>query len=861
MKMQNLAAFCASSLAVVLSQASAADAQGQTNLPPGTVVTPVVAAQPAPALAKTPTPPAPPTNGVAAPAQAAASALAREITLTDSGCEATFGLHKAFFQSDIGSAVPIKVIGPDTRTLYFRPSFLTLVKRSTDEVHLLGSVTNTIGIAYADSVVWSNAFNTGPRASVFYAYTGNSLEQNILLEESPALPAGWSADDVEIQFWTQLFLGGAAETEDRTTNLRDPAANAGGVDAADSTISFGVMRMVAGGRAFSLGNEQNSLPVAKSLTRLTNEDGTITTWIVERLDYLSAKPSLDALPAAKHASLSKPTRNRSDLLRLQASATRQAENPQSPRFARVKRQPKPMLLARNWHPPKDSFLIDFTIINAIPVPSGIISWWPAGGNALDAITNHNDATVIHGAPTYVAGEVGQGFSFNGTTDFIEVTNSTSLNPTNGITLDCWVYVTGNQNNHRDILSKDGETSNRQFILTDSDQNKFRAHIGVSNVLYFIDATNTVPLNTWTHVAMTYDQTNLVLYVNGIPQTTGAVSGPIMTTTQPFRIGGGAPAGASQYYFAGRIDEPDLFSRALSASEILAIYNAGAAGKYNPNCYAITNANGWWPGDGNTYDLARTNFGAWVGSSNYDSGVVAQAFKFDGSTTDVEIADNPELNPTNALTIEAWIMATGNQNNHRDIFSKDGESSSRQFILTDSSLNKFRAHVGLSGGLSFIDGTNTVPLNTWTHVAMTYDGTNLILYFNGSPEASAALTPGPTITTTQPVRIGGGAPAGQLQYRFAGLIDEATLYNRALSGTEIAAIYSAGCAGKCKVDSDGDGLTDIQEYYFGTNPNSADTDGDGVSDYIEVWQGRNPNAAGALSDTNGLINLKVFTPLR
>jgi hypothetical protein len=361
--------------------------------------------------------------------------------------------------------------------------------------------------------------------------------------------------------------------------------------------------------------------------------------------------------------------------------------------------------------------------------------------------------------------------------------------------------------------------------------------------------------------MTYDQTNLVLYVNGIPQTTGAVSGPIMTTTQPFRIGGGAPAGASQYYFAGRIDEPDLFSRALSASEILAIYNAGAAGKYNPNCYAITNANGWWPGDGNTYDLARTNFGAWVGSSNYDSGVVAQAFKFDGSTTDVEIADNPELNPTNALTIEAWIMATGNQNNHRDIFSKDGESSSRQFILTDSSLNKFRAHVGLSGGLSFIDGTNTVPLNTWTHVAMTYDGTNLILYFNGSPEASAALTPGPTITTTQPVRIGGGAPAGQLQYRFAGLIDEATLYNRALSGTEIAAIYSAGCAGKCKVDSDGDGLTDIQEYYFGTNPNSADTDGDGVSDYIEVWQGRNPNAAGALSDTNGLINLKVFTPLR
>src|SRR5204863_4405081 len=104
-------------------------------------------------------------------------------------------------------------------------------------------------------------------------------------------------------------------------------------------------------------------------------------------------------------------------------------------------------------------------------------------------------------------------------------------------------------------------SDRQFILTASDQNKFRAHIGVSNVLYFIDATNTLALSNWTHVAMTYDTTNLVLYVNGVRQTNGAVSGPIMTTTQPFRIGGGAPSGAPQYYFAGRIDEPDIFNRA------------------------------------------------------------------------------------------------------------------------------------------------------------------------------------------------------------------------------------------------------------------------------------------------------------
>jgi hypothetical protein len=497
----------------------------------------------------------------------------------------------------------------------------------------------------------------------------------------------------------------------------------------------------------------------------------------------------------------------------------------------------------------------------VAVPSGLISWWPAGGNALDVTTNHNDGT-LHGNATYAAGEVGQAFTFDGNGDFIEVTNSASLSPTNGITVDAWVFVEGGQSTHRDIVSKDGETTDRQFVITVSDQNKFRAHIGVSNVLYYIDATNTVPLSNWTHVAMTYDKTNLSLYVNGVRQTTGAVSGPIMVTAEPVRIGGGAPAGRTQCYFTGRIDEPDIFSRALSASEIKAIYDAGPAGKYNPNCVACTNANGWWPGDGNPFDIARTNFGLMLQGAGFDSGLVVQAFAFDGTTQNVEIADSPQLNPTNALTLECWINLSADTGDHRDIFSKDGETFDRQYLLTVSDLGTFRAHVGTDGGLYYIDGITSVGVNTWTHVAMTYDGTDLVLYFNGVPEVSATLDiGGPTIATTQPVRIGGGAPAGSVQCFFPGMVDEATIYDRALSGTEIAAIYSAGCAGKCKVDTDSDGLTDIQETFLGTNPNSPDSDNDGVSDWVEFIQGRNPNVAGSITDTNNLINLKIFTPLK
>ena len=65
-----------------------------------------------------------------------------------------------------------------------------------------------------------------------------------------------------------------------------------------------------------------------------------------------------------------------------------------------------------------------------------------------------------------------------------------------------------------------------------------------------------------------------------------------------------------------------------------------------------------------------------------------------------------------------------------------------------------------------------------------------------------------------------------------------------------------------IDTDGDGLTDYWEAIWGTDQNSTDTDGDGVNDYVEVIQGRNPNDVnGAVSDTTGLVNLQVYTPLR
>src|SRR5262249_11527624 len=90
-----------------------------------------------------------------------------------------------------------------------------------------------------------------------------------------------------------------------------------------------------------------------------------------------------------------------------------------------------------------------------------------------------------------------------------------------------------------------------------------------------------------------------------------------------------------------------------------------------------------------------------------------------------------------------------------------------------------------GGDTGAGGAATLPLDTWTHVAATYDGVTLCLYVNGVRVSSRAL-PGAIATSADPLVLGGNAVWGEW---FAGLIDEVRIYRRALSATEIQADMS------------------------------------------------------------------------
>ena len=207
---------------------------------------------------------------------------------------------------------------------------------------------------------------------------------------------------------------------------------------------------------------------------------------------------------------------------------------------------------------------------------------------------------------------------------------------------------------------------------------------------------------------------------------------------------------------------------------------------------------WWPGDDNTNDIQDANNGAWIGNPGYAPGMVSDAFAFDG-TNAVSVPDNPNLDSTAQLTADGWFYWTNDSEGYQAIFGKDNWPQPRQYSLvltndTHSSYFAFRAAIETSNnGFVFFDSVTQVQLNQWYHAAITYDGAAFNLYVNGILDTSLPVS-GTISTNNGPFAIGIVPWDGGF---FHGLIDEVEVYERALTQQEIAAIYEAGSAGKCK----------------------------------------------------------------
>ena len=249
----------------------------------------------------------------------------------------------------------------------------------------------------------------------------------------------------------------------------------------------------------------------------------------------------------------------------------------------------------------------------VVAPAGMVSWWPADGNARDIIGD-NDGTLL-GNATFALGKVGQGFSFDrtdatfalgkagqglsffdGTGDLVLVSgDNANLNILGDVTVDVWAKRTGfspgvpfatmvikgagvigiaqtaDVPTAYGLFFDDGNRLNGVFETADG-----------SNVFVIGPVVTDTNFHHYAYVRMGNTHK---LFMDGVMVSTDTFAeGPGDTSGLPLTIGAirtdETPTGF-RHHFVGVIDEVEIFDRALSEAEIRSIFQAGSAGKLQP----------------------------------------------------------------------------------------------------------------------------------------------------------------------------------------------------------------------------------------------------------------------------------------
>jgi hypothetical protein len=438
-------------------------------------------------------------------------------------------------------------------------------------------------------------------------------------------------------------------------------------------------------------------------------------------------------------------------------------------------------------------------------PAGLAAWWPldepVGPQAADFLARH-DGQHSKG-PRPVSGIVGRALHFDGVDDSVEVPDHQDLNfGTGDFSFVAWLRTT----QHRGV----------QSIL-----DKRRAGVGYHVYLHngrlglqLADGRFTnygsplaVDDGQWHLAAITVERgraDGIHWYLDGV--TVGPPADPrghrgSLSNASPLRFATrvAEPSG----WWNGDLDEPALFSRALTPAEVRTLQTAGPAGQ----CKCIgdrRDLEAWWAFDEDELILETAgdfsghgHTGTREGGATPVSGRVGRALSFDGIDDSVEVPPAPGLDLGRGdFTLEGWMQTT-DRSGIQVIVGKRGIAAGYALLLWNGRL---ALELG-DGAFSLFDSRAFVADGRWHHVAVTVQRrsvTGIRFYVDGREvgrRGNAALRPG-SLDNAEPLLFAaGGAAVGTF---WKGTLDEMALLRRVLSTDEITALFRAGGAefGRC-----------------------------------------------------------------
>jgi hypothetical protein len=217
----------------------------------------------------------------------------------------------------------------------------------------------------------------------------------------------------------------------------------------------------------------------------------------------------------------------------------------------------------------DGNLDSCRIWNVALTPSEVYTLYKNGTKPSTPVLEYTMENAADGPRSVLNVKGGKSLDFNGTDDLVNINNDASLSPTDKITCSVWVK-----------LNAFSATKQIRFISKGTDRyvlfiqgNTFHPQAYMSNVSPSdVESTVDLTLGVWHHVVYTYDKdagaNNYNIYVDG--ELTGTVTAVnnIAYAGQDLRLGA---SGLDDHYLDGLIDDPRIYSRALSPAEIASLY--------------------------------------------------------------------------------------------------------------------------------------------------------------------------------------------------------------------------------------------------------------------------------------------------
>ncbi len=343
--------------------------------------------------------------------------------------------------------------------------------------------------------------------------------------------------------------------------------------------------------------------------------------------------------------------------------------------------------------------------------------------------------------------------FDGTGDYVSISDDASLDITSSITVEAWVKLNAFGDFGR-ILIKPGTGSNAV-----EDCAYFLGFNGAGTTPRFgfetstaatVDFTSskTVALNTWNHIAATYDNAtgDAFLYLNGELVGTASATGTLISTATDLTLGA-SKSGTEpiEYELEGELDEVRIWSTAKSQAEIQAsMYSQLAGSESNLEAYYQAS-----DGSGSTLtdNSSNSNDGSFVNDTDWlNSGapVTRTALDFDGVDEYVDLAVPALFSDmtNNDFTIETWVSFDDlvAYDNRTRIFSLSVDSDNMLHVMIASNTRP--------GAFLYVDGTwyrwrnsSGLSTDTWYHFAMSWDADimDFKFYINGEEQTFAATS--------------------------------------------------------------------------------------------------------------------------